>query len=173
MYEKCLYPIVYIDESGFKIEDNRPHVYAPKGQTYQEKGTFSVKQKNVIGAICGQTPFALSVFDCSITADVFYAWVIQQLIPELPAHSVVVMDNAPFHKKKDIQTALEQAGHQILWLSPYSPDFNPIEKLWSWIKYLRKVWNVNCIETLLFWFLTIVSFLGNYTIYVLAIDNNT
>ena len=44
------------------------------------------------------------------------------------------MDNAAFHKRQDIQDLLAQHGHQILWLPPYSPDLNPIEKMWAWVK---------------------------------------
>ncbi len=41
------------------------------------------------------------------------------------------MDNAAFHKRADTQELLEKHRHQILWLSPYSPDLNPIEKMWA------------------------------------------
>ena len=60
------------------------------------------------------------------------------LLPELPARSVIVMDNAPFHKRQDMLDALQAEGHTVLCLPPYSPDFNPIEKTWAWIKRLRK-----------------------------------
>ena len=48
------------------------------------------------------------------------------------------MDNAAFHKRVDIQELLEQKGHKILWLPAYSPDLNPIEKMWAWVKRKRK-----------------------------------
>ena len=44
------------------------------------------------------------------------------------------MDNAAFHKRQDIQDLLAQLGHQILWVPPYSPALNPIEKMWAWVK---------------------------------------
>ena len=44
----------------------------------------------------------------------------------LPECSVIVMDNAPFHKQQDTLDALQAEGHTVLWLPPYSPDFNPI-----------------------------------------------
>ena len=59
------------------------------------------------------------------------------------------MDNAAFHKRQDIQDLLAQHGHQILWLPPYSPDLNPIEKMWAWVKAKRKKWLVNSIDKLL------------------------
>ena len=60
------------------------------------------------------------------------------------------MDNATFHKRLDIQELINDAGHCILWLPPYSPDLNPIEKAWAWIKRKRKDWRLQCIDTLFF-----------------------
>ena len=48
------------------------------------------------------------------------------------------MDNASFHKRKDIQKALSEAGHTLLYLPPYSPDLNPIEKKWAHVKNTKK-----------------------------------
>ncbi|WP_373755429.1 transposase, partial [Neisseria sp.] len=67
---------------------------------------------------------------------IFDAWVERILIPELPQNSVVVMDNATFHKGSAL-ALLKEKGHTVLWLSPYSPDLNQIEKKWAWIKGVR------------------------------------
>ena len=74
-------------------------------------------------------------------------WIEQDLIPKLPPNSVVVMDNATFHKGALMQQMLEEAGHIILYLPPYSPDLNPIEKKWAQAKALRRRIGGN-IETL-------------------------
>lgn len=58
------------------------------------------------------------------------------------------MDNETFHKRVDIQQPLTQHGHQILWLLPYSPDLNPMEKMWAWVKKNRKEWLVDPIDML-------------------------
>lgn len=63
------------------------------------------------------------------------------------------MDNATFHKRKDTQQIIEESGHTILWLPPYSPDLNPIEQTWAWIKKKRKEWRLDCIDTLFFYFM--------------------
>ena len=102
-------------------------------------------------------PFAFTAFDCSIDSDVFHTWVTKILLPELPARSVIVMDNATFHKRQDTLNALQAEGHTVLWLPPYSPDFNPIEKTWAWIKRLRKQWRLADVNALLFWFFTLVT----------------
>ncbi len=67
------------------------------------------------------------------------AWVERFLVPELKPGQVVVMDNASFYKSSKTQQLIEQAGCQLLFLPPYSPDLNKIEKYWARLKqFLRK-----------------------------------
>ena len=63
---------------------------------------------------------------------------IQDLIPKLPPNSVVIMDNASFHKGSAMQQAITNARHTLLYLPPYSPDLNPIEKKWAQAKSIRR-----------------------------------
>jgi transposase len=60
------------------------------------------------------------------------------MLPNLPAHSIIVMDNASFHKGQEMQKIIEDAGHTLLYLPPYSPDLNPIEKKWAQAKHIRR-----------------------------------
>ena len=70
---------------------------------------------------------------------VFKTYVEQVLCPTLQAGEIVVMDNLPAHKVAGIQELIEGRGAKLIYLPPYSPDLNPIEKCWSKIKtYLRK-----------------------------------
>ena len=80
----------------------------------------------------------VSLFECNITSDVFYAWVTAQLIPALPSKAVIVMDNATFHKRGDILAAINSAGALYEFLPSYSPDLNPIERKWAQAKSIRK-----------------------------------
>lgn len=69
---------------------------------------------------------------------VFLAYVEQVLAPTLQKGDVVVMDNLGAHKVKGVREAIEGCGAKLIYLPPYSPDLNPIEKCWSKIKtYLR------------------------------------
>ncbi|MDE1466019.1 transposase [Spartinivicinus poritis] len=82
---------------------------------------------NAIGALVGFLFLTVALFDTNINSDIFYAWLTQQLLPKIPANSVIVMDNASFHKRADIQDAIQQEGIILEYLPPYSPDLNPIE----------------------------------------------
>lgn len=79
------------------------------------------------------------VFNGPINAQVFDAYVEPFLTPALKAGDIVVMDNLSSHKAPRIRELIEAAGATLLYLPPYSPDFNPIEKMFSKLKaWLRK-----------------------------------
>lgn len=113
--------------------------YAPKGERGVGKQNWYARGRiNVVGALLISCLLTVSLFSGAINADTFYAWVAQDLLPKLPPHSVVVMDNATFHKRADIRKLFEQAGHILEYLPTYSPDLNPIEHKWAQAKAIRK-----------------------------------
>ena len=117
----------------------RTHGYALKGQRCYGKHDWGAKGRtNVIGALLGCMLLTVSLFQSTITTRVFDAWVIEDLVPKLPPNRVIVMDNASFHKGKEMINALEKAGHTLLYLPPYSPDLNSIEKKWAQAKAIRR-----------------------------------
>lgn len=130
---------MFIDESGFAHDMPRTHGYAKKG--YRCFGTHDWGAKgrtNVIGALLGSFLLTVSLFETTINTVIFNQWVLQDLIPKLPPASVVVLDNATFHKGKEMIDALESLGHTVLYLPPYSPDLNPIEQKWAQAKSRRR-----------------------------------
>ena len=128
-----------MDESGFAQDTPRTHGYSPRGERCYGVHDWHAKGRiNAIGAILGFVFLTVTLFEGSINSDVFYAWLIHELIPVLPMNAVVVMDNASFHKRADMLEAIEQSGCQLEYLPPYSPDFNPIEKKWAQVKAIRK-----------------------------------
>ncbi len=79
------------------------------------------------------------VLDGPINRDAFVAYVCQVLVPGLSPGSIVIMDNLSSHKAPAARDAIEAAGAKLLFLPPYSPDFNPIEQAFSKLKaHLRK-----------------------------------
>ena len=78
------------------------------------------------------------VLDGAMDADAFRAYVTRILVPELRPGDVVIMDNLPTHKVDGVRRAIEAAGASLLYLPPYSPDFNPIEKAFAKLKALLR-----------------------------------
>ena len=138
------YPIVYIDESGFIKDALRTHGYQAKGSRCQ--GVHDWQGKTVvqaIGALLEGSLLTVCLIAGMVNGAVFKAWLAQDLLPKLTTSCVVVMDNATFHKVDGISELIEKAGHQLLYLPPYSPDLNPIEKKWAQVKALRNKLRTN------------------------------
>ncbi len=91
-----------------------------------------------IGAMRLTGMFAPMTVEAATDADIFFAYVDQMLCPQLRAGDVVVMDNLSSHKVQDVRERIQAAGAELLYLPPYSPDLNPIEKAWAKLKqFLR------------------------------------
>lgn len=117
----------------------RTHGYSFRGKRCYGIQDWGAKGRtNVIGALLGGVLLTISLFQSTINTDIFTAWVTQDLIPSLPPEAIVIMDNAAFHKGKIMQKAIEDAGHTLLYLPPYSPDLNPIEHKWAQAKSIRR-----------------------------------
>lgn len=94
----------------------------------------------MISSIRSDGSTACMAIDGSTTTEVFRAYVEQVLVPTLAAGDIVIMDNLSPHKSTPTQALISEAGAMVLFLPAYSPDLNPIEKMWSKIKeHLRAV----------------------------------
>ena len=117
----------------------RTHGYSSIGQRCQGSVDWHSKGRiNVIGAIMNFKLITACLFDTHINSDIFHVWLTQDLLPKLKRSCVIVMDNASFHKRADMIRAIKRAGHRLLFLPPYSPDLNPIERKWAQAKAFRK-----------------------------------
>ena len=131
--------ICYLDESGNAVDMPRTHGYAPKGERCYGIQDWGARGRiNVIGAIIGRVLFAVGLFYCSVDSKVFGAWVKTMLLPNLHKPTVIVMDNASFHKNEVLLQEIRRSGHIIEFLPPYSPDLNPIEHKWAEKKAYRR-----------------------------------
>ncbi|RKU09245.1 hypothetical protein C6501_15550 [Candidatus Poribacteria bacterium] len=131
--------IIYADECGFRAESYRHHGYAPKGTPVL--GLVSgerTRTTTLLAARIGSTFTAPCLFDGGCDSACFNAWVETYLCPQLCETSVVVLDNAKIHKTLRTRELIEASGAEILFLPPYSPDYNPIEHDFANIKRLRE-----------------------------------
>ena len=82
-------------------------------------------------------------YEETMTSDFFEVWFQKFLLPILNTPSVIIMDNARFHRMGKLELLCEEFGHKLLPLPPYSPEYNPIEKTWAHIKkHLKRYYRV-------------------------------
>lgn len=132
----------------------RTHGRAPEGERVVDSvpnGHWHVT--TMIGAVGLTGMVAGLIFDGATDAQAFAVFVEQILAPQLKPGDVVVMDNLSSHKSERVRKAIENVGARLLFLPPYSPDLNPIEKIWSKVKKLLRdagqrtketLWNAIC-----------------------------
>lgn len=137
--EVKLSDLVFIDETGVNLAMTRGYGRAKKGKRAYSKCPYN-RGKNVtlIGAIASSGLLASFTFEGWTNKDAFLTYVKEVLVPQLWTGACVVMDNLPAHKVASVREAIASVGARVVFLSPYSPDFNPIENCWSKIKeFLR------------------------------------
>jgi len=92
------------------------------------------QRTNIVAGYVNKKSIAPMVFNDSCNTSLFETWVEEFLIKELEAGQVVIMDNASFHKSQKTRELIESAGCKLIFLPPYSQDYNPIEKFWANMK---------------------------------------
>lgn len=133
--------LIFIDESGVNLAMIRMYARALKG--HRARGSKPVKRgKNVsiLTALSLEKVVASSNIYGAVDGVTFEAFIANKLVPKLWKNAHVIMDNARIHLGDNIKKLIEEAGAKLIYLSPYSPEFSPIENFWSKIKAsLRKV----------------------------------
>jgi hypothetical protein len=136
--------VVYFDESGFKTNTGRLDGWAVRGKKiYADVKGRREKRTNLLMAQHGKEWLAPFVFKGSCTSKLVEGWLQKFLMKELNKPSIIVMDNAPVHRKNIIKEILEKHGHILLALPKYSPDFNPIEQSFGAMKKRRQSMDIN------------------------------
>ncbi len=132
--------LVFIDETWASTNMARRHGRAPRGQRLRMSVPHGHwKTTTFIAGLRNSGMVAPFVIDGPVNREVFELYVEKILVPELHPGDVVVMDNLSSHKGPAVHAMLKAAGARLLYLPPYSPDFNPIEKAFSKLKAaLRK-----------------------------------
>ena len=127
--------LVFLVESGIDSFVSRHFGRAYRGEKIQ--GEVSGKRyarKSFIAAKVGSAIIAPMIFEGTCNSALFETWIEKVLVQELTPGKVIIMDNATFHKSTKAKKLIEQAGCELLFLPPYSPDLNPIEKFWAYLK---------------------------------------
>jgi len=131
--------LVFIDESGAKTNMTRLYGRAKSGQrALDDAPSGHWCTTTMISSVRLDGSTDCMVVDGATTKDIFKAYVEQILLPTLKAGDVVVMDNLSAHKNQETIDLIESVGAELWYLPPYSPDLNPIEKMWSKIKSILR-----------------------------------
>jgi transposase len=137
--------LVFVDESGFRLG-------TPPRYGWSQRGVKSVGKHvcgrwetiTMLGAIALDGFRGFMTINAATSGDVFLAFVEQQLVPQLRRRDIVVMDNLAAHKRPEVLAAIRAAGAKVMFLPPYSPEFNPIERLWAKLKdFVRRCSTAN------------------------------
>jgi transposase len=131
--------LVFVDETWASTKMARSHGRCPRGERLRMSVPHGHwKTTTVIAGLRATGIVAPFVIDCPVNRDVFETWVEKVLTPELKPGDVVIMDNLGSHKSAGVRKAIEDTGATLLYLPPYSPDFNPIENAFSKLKALLR-----------------------------------
>ena len=130
---------MFLDETAATTSMTRRYGWAPRG----ERCRIAVpaghwKTTTVIAGLRTSGPTAIALLDGPVTGERFRVYVSDTLVPTLQRGDTVVLDNLGAHKVAGVREAIEAAGARVLYLPPYSPDFNPIEQAFAKLKALLR-----------------------------------
>ena len=132
---------MYVDECGIDKYLYREYAWAPRGErVVAEISGRKFRRVNIVAGICQGEWVAPLEYDGTTDSILFEFWFEYCLMPEVKHGSTIVLDNATFHRKSILPAIASRFGCEVLFLPPYSPDLNPIEHKWAWLKrHLRKI----------------------------------
>jgi transposase len=125
----------FLDEFGVHVGMTRLYGRAEAGQRVVESTCgYSGAHYTAVATLSVDGVRAPYMFEGAMNGDVFDTYLDRVLIPDLKPGEVLVLDNLSAHKRPDLEDRLAQRGVRVIFLPPYSPDFNPIELCWSKVK---------------------------------------
>jgi transposase len=132
--------LVFIDEAGVSMAMSYNYGWAPPGQKPVIERPVRGKNVTLIGAIALDGPRALRRVEHTVNGEEFVAFLREDLGPALNPGDIVVLDGPSIHRVAGVAEALAEFDASLLYLPAYSPELNPIEEVWSWVKTaLRKM----------------------------------
>ncbi len=135
----CAGRLVFVDEMGSNTSLHELYAYAPKGErAYCSVARNRGKNTTLLASMSLWGMGPSMVVEGGANGAVFEGYLREMLVPALGEGDVVVMDNLSVHKSERVSEMIEGAGAEVLYLPPYSPDFNPIEEAFSKIKNLLR-----------------------------------
>ncbi len=140
---------MFLDESGVTTAMTRIRARSPRGervtdQVPRNRGSVTT----LLGAMTTSAVVAMMAVEAGTSTDVFEAFLTDVLLPKLEPGTTVVMDNLGAHRAKRIAALLQARGIKTRFTPPYSPEYNPIEMFWGWLKARLRSWRARTVELL-------------------------
>ena len=141
--------LVFLDESGCNTDMTRRYAYSFGGNRAVDATPLS-KPKNttILSSIQLDGTLHYMTFSGGTTVERFKRYLETDLLPHLNGNSVLVMDNMKSHHARAVKNLLDSSGIRYIYLPPYSPDLNPIEKLWWKVKALLRKFKARTLDAL-------------------------
>lgn len=131
--------VVFLDETSCNIQMARQHGWALRGEhVYDYVPGSRGPNITVVGAITRDRVLCYDVMKGALNKEKWRAFVEEKLAPRLYPGDILVLDNLQVHKDPEALAMLEEQGVVVLFQPPYSPDLNPIELCWAFIKRLLR-----------------------------------
>jgi transposase len=130
---------VFLDETAANTSMVRRYCWAERGARCRIAAPAGHwKTTTVIAGLRTSGPEAIALLDGPVTGERFRAYVAETLVPTLRPGDTLILDNLGAHKVTGVREAIEAAGARLLYLPPYSPEFNPIELAFAKLKALLR-----------------------------------
>lgn len=141
--------LVFLDESGVNTDLTRLYGRAPSSPRAVDHAPLNTPQTTtVLSSIRLDGEKAFTTYQGGTTGERFVQYLKEILLPTLRPGDIVVMDNMRSHHVKAVREILEAKGMKVLYLPPYSPDLNPIEKMWPKMKAILRRWKIRTLDLL-------------------------
>ena len=141
--------LVFLDESGVNLNLTRRYGRAQGKARVRDYTPLNIpKSTTLLSSIRTDGTMIHKEFTGALNGQYFVKYIKEQLVPSLHKDDIVIMDNLRTHKVNGVKQAIESVGAKLIYLPPYSPDFKPIEMLWSKIKAILRNWKARTPESL-------------------------
>lgn len=142
--------LVFLDESGVNTNLTRRYGRAKGKARVKDSAPLNTpKATTIVSSVRLDGTTVRKFLSGAMNGSMFLDYIQNELVPSLHVGDLVIMDNLRCHKIKGIKEAIQQTGAQLLYLPPYSPDFNPIEMMWSKLKAILRKVKARTVDTLL------------------------
>ena len=135
--------LVFLDESGINTNMTRRYGRSiGKTRVVDKVPCNTPKNTTIVSSMRLSGTYAYEVIEGAMKTESFVEYIKNTLVPTLQIGDIVIMDNLRVHKSSAVSELISSVGATVIYLPPYSPDFNPIEKMWSKMKYFLRKWKI-------------------------------